>query len=223
MPDIDLNFAAIRQDIAKAGKAAGRPAGSVSLVAVTKTQPDDAVLVALQTGQRVFGENYVQEAETRWQKFKLEFPDIQLHLIGPLQSNKAAQAVAMFDCIETIDRPKLADAIVSAMKKLNRFPACFIQVNTGAEDQKGGVSVEGLPVLLSHCASTGLTISGLMCIPPQDEPSALHFALLQKLAARHGLKGLSMGMSADYKKAIALGATFIRVGTALFGERRAKS
>jgi pyridoxal phosphate enzyme (YggS family) len=222
MPNIDLNFAAIRQDIAKAEEAADRPAGSARLVAVTKTQPDDAVVAALQTGQILFGENYVQEAETRWQALKQKWPDIRLHLIGPLQSNKAVQAVALFDCIETIDRPKLADAIVSAMKKLNRFPACFIQVNTGDEAQKGGVSVKDLPALLSHCASAGLTISGLMCIPPQDEPPAMHFALLQKLAVRHGLNDLSMGMSADYKKAIALGATFIRVGTALFGERQAK-
>lgn len=223
MPDIDKNFTVIRQDIAKAETAAGRPAGSTKLVAVTKTQPDHAILAALQTGQRVFGENYVQEAEARWQRLKMEHPDIRLHLIGPLQSNKSVQAVALFDCIETIDRPKLADAIVAAMKKLNRFPACFIQVNTGDEVQKGGVSAKDLPMLLSHCANIGLNISGLMCIPPQDEASAMHFALLKKLAARHELKDLSMGMSADYKKAVALGATYIRVGTALFGARTVKT
>ena len=219
MTDIDQNFAEIRQAIAKAEKAARRPAGSVKLVAVTKTQPDSAILAALRTGQRLFGENYVQEAETRWQNIKLDYPDLRLHLIGALQSNKAAQAVKLFDCIETIDRPKLADAIAAAMKKQNRFPTCFIQVNTGDEFQKGGVPAAELPALLDHCEKIGLAISGLMCIPPQDEPSAMHFALLEKLALRHKLKELSMGMSADYKKAIALGASFIRVGTALFGPR----
>jgi pyridoxal phosphate enzyme (YggS family) len=191
----------------------------VNLVAVSKLQPEDRVRAALESGHRLFGENRVQEAEERWTALKKEYPDIRLHLIGHLQTNKAKDAVALFDCIETVDSGKLAAALAAEMKKQNRSLPCFIQVNTGEEPQKGGVIPSGLPALLDECKKLNLEITGLMCIPPENEPPALHFALLKKLAARHALKDLSLGMSADFEKAIPLGATYVRVGTALFGAR----
>lgn len=189
------------------------------LVAVSKMQPDDRIDAALEAGQRVFGENRVQDAMGRWSQRRVSYMDLSLHLIGPLQTNKVRDAVALFDVIETIDRPKLADAVWDEMKKQDRKIDCLIQVNTGDETQKAGVSLHDLAALLDHCRTIGLPISGLMCIPPVNEPAGLHFALLKKLAARYGLKNLSMGMSGDFEKAIALGATHVRIGTGVFGDR----
>lgn len=213
------NIAALRQKIIRACDEAERDPKAVHLVAVSKLQPADRVTAALAAGQRLFGENRVQEAKGRWDSLRGKYPDLQLHLIGSLQTNKAKDAVALFDCIETVDRESLADALAKEMEKQKRKLPCFIQVNTGEEAQKGGVIPDDLPKLLEHCRKAGLEIRGLMCIPPLNEPVAPHFALLRKLAARHNLHDLSMGMSADYEQAIALGATYIRVGTALFGER----
>lgn len=221
MADIAKHFDHIKQTIGDLENAAGRKQGSVKLIAASKTQPDDAIMQALNAGHRIFGENYVQEAERRWLPLRASYPDLRLHLIGPLQSNKAGQAVRLFDCIQTLDRPKLADALFAEMIKQNRFPLCFIQVNTGDESQKAGVFPHALPALLDHCSSLDLRIAGLMCIPPHTDPPVFHFALLQKLALRHGLRELSMGMSADFKKAVPLGATYVRIGTALFGDRPA--
>ena len=192
---------------------------TAALVAVSKMQPDDRIDAALVAGQRVFGENRVQDAVERWAHRRAAFSDLSLRLIGPLQTNKVRDAVALFDVIETIDRTKLADAVLAEMQKQGRVIDCLIQVNTGDEAQKSGVSLKDLPGLLDHCRAIGLPVSGLMCIPPVDEPAGLHFALLKKLAARHGLKNLSMGMSADFEKALALGATHLRIGTGVFGPR----
>ncbi|MFN3911757.1 YggS family pyridoxal phosphate-dependent enzyme [Hyphomonas sp.] len=194
------------------------------LIAVSKTQPAEAIDAILAAGQRVFGENRVQEAAARWQDRRAALPDLELHLIGPLQSNKADDAVRLFDVIQTLDRPKLADALAAAMTKSGRRPRLLIQVNTGEEPQKAGVSPADLPALLDHAQTkTGLQIDGLMCIPPVGEPAGPHFALLAKLAAAHGLSQLSMGMSGDYALAARYGATHVRVGTALFGERTAST
>jgi hypothetical protein len=219
MTDIADNFKTITAHIKKAALDSGRGAGDVQLVAVSKMQPEDRVRGALDYGHRLFGENRVQDAAERWEPLKKDYTDIKLHLIGPLQTNKVKEAVALFDCIETIDRSKLAQVLAEEMRKQNRLLPCFIQVNTGDEDQKAGVSVNELPALLGECKTLGLSIKGLMCIPPVNEPPAFHFALLQKLAARHGLDNLSMGMSGDFEKAIPLGATHVRIGTALFGAR----
>ncbi len=216
-----MSLADVRATIAKTCAAHGRSESSVTLVAVSKQQPDDAIKQALQDGQRVFGENRVQEAQVRWHHLRAQYPDLQLHLIGHLQSNKAGDAVALFDVIETVDSEKLARALADEMKKQNRALPCFIQVNTGDEDQKGGVSVADLPALITVCREVGLNITGLMCIPPVDDVPGLHFALLHKLAHAHSLKNLSMGMSGDYKSAIAYGATHVRVGSAIFGSRAA--
>ncbi len=189
------------------------------LVAVSKMQPDEAIEAMLAAGQRVFGENRVQEARAHWETRRDRFPDLELHLIGPLQSNKAEDAVRLCDVIQTLDRPKLADALGAAMAKTGRRPRLMIQVNTGEEPQKAGVSPGDLPALLNHARARGLEIKGLMCIPPLDEPAGPHFALLAKLARAHGLSALSMGMSGDYVLAARYGATHVRVGTALFGER----
>lgn len=219
MVPVAANIETVKAKIAAAAREAGRAPSSVRLVAVTKTQPDAAVTEALAAGQRLFGENRVQEAMARWQDRRAAFADIELHLIGPLQTNKVKEAVALFDAIETVDRPKLAQALAAEMKKQGRAVRCFIQVNTGEEPQKSGVAPRDLPALLAACAECGLPVGGLMAVPPADDPPALHFALLKKLAARHGLAELSMGMSGDYEEAIALGATCVRVGTALFGAR----
>ena len=216
---IAVNLKTIERDIALEAARIGRPAGDIQLVAVSKMQPEARVQEALAAGHRLFGENRVQEAQRRWGALKGQYPEVRLHLIGPLQTNKVAEAVALFDVIETVDREKLARALAAEMVKQNRHLPCFIQVNTGAEAQKAGVAVEALPALLAVCKDCGLNITGLMCIPPVDEPPALHFALLKKLADRHDLPFLSMGMSGDYKAAIALGATHIRLGTAVFGAR----
>lgn len=190
-----------------------------TLVAVSKMQPDDRIDAALDVGQRIFGENRVQDAIERWTHRRASFSDLSLRLIGPLQTNKVGDAVMLFDVIETIDRVKLADAVLDEMRKQDKKIDCLIQVNTGDETQKSGVSLNDLPVLLDHCRAIGLPVSGLMCIPPVNEPAGLHFALLKKLAARHALKNLSMGMSADFEKALALGATHLRIGTGVFGPR----
>ena len=216
---VAANIAAVREKIARACAENGRDPHRVNLVAVSKLQPPDRIAAALAAGQRLFGENRVQEAKARWTDLRAQYPDLKLHLIGPLQTNKARDAVALFDCIETVDRPALADALAKEMEKQKRNLPCFIQVNTGEEEQKGGVAPDDLPGLLDHSRRAGLDIRGLMCIPPVDEPPAPHFALLKKLAQRHRLAELSMGMSADFEQAIALGATYIRIGTALFGER----
>jgi len=217
-------IAAARSDvlarIAAAAKSARRDPASVALVAVSKTQPDDRIEAMLATGQRVFGENRVQEAEARWEKRRAGFADLELRLIGPLQSNKAREAVALFDVIETLDRPKLAGALADACAKAGRTPRLYVQVNTGEEDQKAGVAPQDADAFIAAMRGDyGFAIEGLMCIPPAEEPAGPHFALLAKIAARNGVAKLSMGMSADYELAVLFGATSVRVGSALFGAR----
>jgi pyridoxal phosphate enzyme (YggS family) len=219
MRQIADNFSDIQKKIERSARSCDRMPGDIHLVAVSKNQPAAKISAALETGHRLFGENRVQDAIVRWTHFKTRFSDIRLHLIGPLQSNKAEDAVAFFDVIETIDRPKIALSLAEAMKKQGRYLPCFIQVNTGEELQKAGVLPADLPDLIKTCVAAGIDLRGLMCIPPENEPAALHFAFLAKLAARHGLKQISMGMSGDFEKAIPLGATHVRVGTALFGAR----
>ncbi|MGF1608640.1 MAG: YggS family pyridoxal phosphate-dependent enzyme [Kiloniellales bacterium] len=220
MDDIARNLAAVRQHIAAAARAAGRDPASVTLVAVSKTHGPDAVSAAFAAGQRVFGENRVQEAKAKYPALKAAHPDLLLHLIGPLQTNKARDAIALFDVIETVDRPKLARALAKEMASLGRRPACFIQVNTGEEPQKAGVAPAEADALVALCRDElDLPLAGLMCIPPFDEEPALHFALLREIARRNRLAGLSMGMSGDYEAAIRFGATHVRVGTAIFGAR----
>jgi pyridoxal phosphate enzyme (YggS family) len=215
-------LAKIRQHIVAAARAAGRDPASVTLVAVSKTHGADRVRELLDAGQRVFGENRVQEAEGKFPALKAEYPDLKLHLIGPLQTNKAREAVALFDVIQSVDRERLAATLAKEMTRTGRRPDCYIQVNTGEEPQKAGVLPAELDAFVATCRDAhGLPITGLMCIPPVDEEPALHFALLAKMAARNGLAAISMGMSADYETAIRLGATHVRVGTALFGSRGA--
>lgn len=210
----------LRQRIAAAARAAGRNPAAVALVAVSKTMPESAVAEALAAGQRLFGENRVQEAKAKWPALKERFADIELHLVGPLQSNKAREAVALFDAIHTVDRPKIAAALAEEMARAGRKLKLFIEVNSGAESQKAGVLPENADAFVAECRKTyGLSIEGLMCIPPLDEAPAPHFALLAKIAKRNGLAALSMGMSADFASAIAFGATHVRIGTAIFGAR----
>ena len=206
--------------IAAAARSAGRDPAVVVLTAVSKTQPPEAINAALATGQRVFGENRVQEAQARWRDRRLDLPDLELRLIGPLQSNKAADAVALFDVIETLDRDKLARALAEAAQKAGRSPRLLIQINTGAEPQKAGVHPRQADALIAAVRDLyGLPLEGLMAIPPAEEAAGPHFALLARIAARNGLPALSMGMSGDYEAAIRFGATHVRVGSALFGER----
>ncbi len=214
------SLAEVRERIAAAETAAKRPAGSVNLIAVTKTFDADAIRPAIAAGQRAFGENRVQEAKAKWPALKAEFPDIVLHLIGPLQSNKARDAVELFDAIHTIDRDRIAGAVAEEMAKQGRVLRLLVEVNIGGEAQKAGVKPEETDAFVARCRDVhGLDVDGLMCIPPFDEPAAPHFALLAKIAKRLQLESLSMGMSADYETAIALGATDVRIGTAIFGER----
>jgi len=214
------HLADVMRRIAEAARAAGRDPGQVTLVAVSKTHGADKVRELLAAGQRVFGENRVQEAEEKFPALKAEYPDLQLHLIGPLQTNKARDAVALFDVIESVDRERLAATLAKEMARAGRRPDCFIQVNTGEEAQKAGVLPAELDAFVAACRDTHkLPVVGLMCIPPVDEEPALHFALLVKMAARNGLAKVSMGMSADYEIAVRLGATHVRVGSALFGAR----
>lgn len=206
--------------IAKAARGIGRDPKAVKLIAVSKTHDAEAVRAALAAGQRVFGENRVQEAEGKFPALKAEFPGLELHLIGPLQTNKAKDAVALFDVIESVDRERLAAAIAAASEKLGRRPRCFIQVNTGEEEQKAGCLPAEADELIRLCRDVHhLDVVGLMCIPPVDDEPSLHFALLAKIARRNGLAQLSMGMSGDYEVAVRLGATQVRVGTAIFGQR----
>lgn len=210
----------IQENIKKAALASGRQASDITLIAVSKQQPEERIEDALQAGLRIFGENRVQEAQSRWQARRQHYPDLKLHLIGPLQSNKAGDAVGLFDVIHTIDRPKIAQTLCHEMKKQGRFLDGFIQVNTGEEPQKAGITPKEIPDFFHFCTvEVGLKIMGLMCIPPVDEEPAMHFALLQNYAGQLGLKGLSMGMSGDYETAIGFGASHIRVGSAIFGAR----
>lgn len=213
-------FAQVRGRIAEAAKAAGRDPASVALTAVSKTQGPEALQAALDAGQRVFGENRVQEAQAHWAARRAALPDLELRLIGPLQTNKALEAVELFDVIETLDRERLAAALAAAMTRAGRRPSVLVQVNTGAEPQKAGVLPGDADALIAAARDRyGLRVEGLMCIPPADEDPAPHFALLAAIAARNELRVLSMGMSGDYPTAIAAGATHVRVGSALFGER----
>ncbi|HEY0413325.1 MAG TPA: YggS family pyridoxal phosphate-dependent enzyme [Allosphingosinicella sp.] len=210
---------AVTASIGKAAATAGRQAAEVTLVAVSKTHDADAIRPLIEAGQRVFGENRVQEAQAKWPELRDEMVGLRLHLIGSLQSNKAADAVALFDAIHSVDRPSLVDALAEAMAKAGRRPECFLQVNIGDEPQKGGCALAALPALVERSVTAGLPVAGLMCLPPAGVEPAPYFALLAKLARRHGLEALSMGMSADYATAVTLGATHVRVGTALFGAR----
>ena len=212
-------LARIQSEIAAAAKLAGRASSDITLIAVSKTRSADDIMPLLVSGQRVFGENRVQEAADKWPALRAAFPDTELHLIGQLQSNKADEAVMLFDTIHSIDRLSLVKALGKAMRDQNKSVPCFIQVNIGAEEQKGGVAVSVLPDLLASAKEAGVLVAGLMCLPPADIEPAPFFALLAELAARHGLNELSMGMSGDFASAIMLGATHVRVGTALFGAR----
>jgi pyridoxal phosphate enzyme (YggS family) len=220
MSDGSDRLAEVKGRIDAAARSAGRAPGDTTLVAVSKTHGADKVRELLAVGQRVFGENRVQEAEEKFPALKAEYPDLELHLIGPLQTNKARDAVDLFDVIQSVDRDRLAAGLAKEMEKAGKRPACFIQVNTGEEPQKAGVLPAELDAFVATCRDTyKLPVVGLMCIPPVDEEPALHFALLTKMAARNGLKQVSMGMSADYETAVKLGATHVRVGSALFGSR----
>ena len=219
--DVAANLADVLAAIAAAAVAAGRDPKETGLVAVSKTHSAEAILPVILAGQRRFGENRVQEAQGKWPALKAAYPDIRLHLIGPLQTNKVRDAVALFDVIETVDRPKLARALAREMEKQDRRLDCFIQVNTGEEAQKAGVWPEDADAFIALVRDElGLSVRGLMSIPPLDEECSLHFALLQQIAQRNGLRELSMGMSADYEVAIQFGATLVRVGTAIFGARK---
>ena len=215
-------LAAVRSEIADACREARRDPATVTLVAISKTFGADAIAPVIAAGQRVFGENRVQEAKGKWPALKERHSDIALHLVGPLQSNKAKEAVALFDAIHSVDRPSLCEALAKEIARQGRAPALFVEVNTGAEPQKAGVLPEATDAFLKACRETyGLAIAGLMCIPPADEPPSPHFALTAKIAKRNGLPLLSMGMSADFPLAVAFGATHVRVGTAIFGHRAA--
>ena len=212
-------LAAVREKLARAAALAGRDANEIELIAISKTHPVEAITPLIEAGQRSFGENRVQEAQAKWPALKAAHPDLRLHLVGQLQSNKATDAVALFDAIHSLDRPSLAEALSKAIDKEGRAPTLFVQVNIGEEEQKGGCAIAHVPALLNQCRDLGLTIAGLMCVPPADTEPAPYFALLAKLARANGLDQLSMGMSGDYETAAMLGATCVRVGTALFGAR----
>lgn len=209
----------IQTRIAQACARHGRDPKGVTLIAVSKVQPLERVEAVLKEGHRIFGENRVQEAQGKWPAFRERYEGVELHLIGPLQTNKARAAMELFDVIHTVDRPKLARAIARIADETGRCPGLFVQVNTGDESQKAGCSVDEADKLVEECRALGLPLKGLMCIPPVDEAPSLHFALLAKIAGRNGLQGLSMGMSGDFEEAIAQGATHVRVGSAIFGER----
>lgn len=216
-----MGLTEITERMHKAEAAAGREAGATRLIAVSKKQPDDRVEAVLEQGHRCFGENRVQEAAGKWPGFRERFDGIELHIIGPLQTNKARQAMELAQAIHSVDRPKLAQTLARLAQEMGRCPDLFIQVNTGEEPQKAGVLPAEVDGFVSDCRALDLPVRGLMCLPPVEETPALHFALLAKFAARNGLDGLSMGMSGDFETAIALGATHIRVGSAIFGERPA--
>lgn len=214
-----MGLADITKRIAAAEGTAGRAPGSVTLIAVSKVQPIDRVEAVLQAGHRIFGENYVQEAAGKWPDLRAQFGPVQVHMIGPLQTNKAKVAVELFDAIHTLDRPSLAQKLATLAQARGACPQLFVQVNTGEEPQKAGVLPADLEGFLQDCKAMDLTPAGLMCIPPEAEDSRPHFAMLARMAADHGLEGLSMGMSGDFEAAIAHGATHIRVGSAIFGAR----
>lgn len=220
MSQVSENLSEVRDEISQAAKSAGRAEKDVTLVAVSKFHSQDRARLALEAGQRVFGENRVQEAEQKWPDLRKEYPDARIHLIGPLQTNKVKHAVATFDVIETLDREKLARALAREFAHSGKALECYIQVNTGAEPQKAGVMPQEVDAFVKLCrGELGLNIKGLMCIPPVDDEPALHFGLLNTIAKRNDLQGLSMGMSSDYVTAIRCGATLVRIGTSIFGER----
>jgi pyridoxal phosphate enzyme (YggS family) len=213
-------LSAVRQEIGHACRDAGRDPATVTLVAVSKTFDADAITPVIAAGQRVFGENRVQEAKAKWPPLREQHADVELHMIGPLQSNKAREAVALFDAIHSVDRPSLCEALAKEIERQNRRPLLFVEINTGGEAQKAGIAPQDADAFLACCRDGfGLVIAGLMCIPPADEAPAPHFALTAQIAKRNGLRLLSMGMSADYPVAIAMGATHVRVGSAIFGAR----
>jgi pyridoxal phosphate enzyme (YggS family) len=216
---VAANRERICAQIAAAARSVGRDPAAVTLVGASKAQPPERIQAALDAGQRVFGENYVQEAIARWADRRKAYPDLRLHMIGPIQTNKARDVVAWFDVVETVDRPKLAQALAKEMARQERRLACFVQVNTGLEASKAGVAPDETDRLVAECRVLGLDVVGLMAIPPEDEEPALHFALLGQIAARNGLAQLSMGMSADFEIAVQFGTTHVRVGSALFGAR----
>jgi pyridoxal phosphate enzyme (YggS family) len=217
---ISQNLAGILARIDAARKAAVAPASATHLVAVSKTVPQDGIHEAIAAGQRLFGENRVQEAQAKYPLLKSEHPGLELHLIGPLQTNKIKEAVALFDVIQTLDRTKLADALAAEREKSGKCPRLFLQINTGEEPQKAGVIPRDAAALIDHARKLDLPLEGLMCIPPAEDDAAPHFAFLAKLARDHGLKNLSMGMSGDFELAVKFGATHVRVGTAIFGARQ---
>ncbi|WP_425407113.1 YggS family pyridoxal phosphate-dependent enzyme [Hwanghaeella sp.] len=220
MAGVTENLAAVRGEIETAAKSVNPDPAAVTLIAVSKTFDAEAIRPVLQAGQRVFGENRVQEAEGKWPQLREEFPDVELHLIGPLQTNKVKHALPLFDVIQTVDRPKLARMLADQMEKTGHRPDCYIQVNTGEEEQKAGIPPSEVDAFVALCRDElNLPVVGLMCIPPVDEQPSPHFALLSKMAERNGLKNLSMGMSADFQTAVMLGATHVRVGSAIFGKR----
>ena len=214
-----MSLSQVSGEISKAIEAAQRPVGSVELIAVSKVQPNERVLDVLEQGHQVFGENRVQEAESKWPEFKDRFPKAKVHLLGPLQSNKTRLAFKIFDCIHTLDRPKLAKSFARLAQETGFCPPLFVQVNTGEEPQKAGISPSDVDGFVAECRSLDLPVIGLMCIPPVDEEASLHFALLAKLAKQNDLTQLSMGMSGDFAKAVSFGATHVRVGSAIFGDR----
>ena len=214
-----MSLSEIQSRIAKACAQAGRSADSVALIAVSKVQPNERVAAVLDEGHRIFGENRVQEAAGKWPDFRKTYDGIDLHLIGPLQTNKARQAMELFQTIHSVDRPKVAQTIARLAQEMGQCPDIFLQINTGEEPQKAGVLPSEADAFVAEARALDLPLQGLMCIPPVDEEPSLHFALLAKIAERNGLTGLSMGMSSDFESAIALGATHIRVGSAIFGER----
>ena len=214
-----LRLEEVHRRVAHAGKIARREPGEVTLIAVSKTHPTEAIVPLLEAGQRAFGENRVQEARGKWPELRGRFPGVELHLVGQLQSNKAEDAVRLFDCIHSLDRPSLVVALARAMGKADRRVPCFVQVNIGEEPQKGGCAIPALPALLAEARQAEIPLAGLMCVPPEGVEPAPYFAFLAKLANDNGLAGLSMGMSGDYETAVMLGASHVRVGTALFGAR----
>ncbi|MCP9480917.1 YggS family pyridoxal phosphate-dependent enzyme [Shimia sp. CNT1-13L.2] len=214
-----MSLAEITARIHKAEELAGRPVGATELIAVSKVQPNERVEAVLEEGHRVLGENKVQEAAGKWPAFRERFDGVKVHLLGPLQTNKARQAMELFEVIHSVDRPKLAKTLARLAQELGHCPNLFIQVNTGEEEQKAGVMPADADAFVAECRALDLPVVGLMCIPPVDEEPSLHFALLAKIAARNGLEGLSMGMSGDFERAVALGATHVRVGSAIFGAR----
>lgn len=220
--DVVANWRRVRAEIARACAAAGRPADAVTLLAVAKTHPAAPARALLEAGQRSFGENRVQEAQAKWPALRADFPDLRLHLIGPLQTNKVREAVALFDAIETVDRPRLAEALAREMETSGKRPECYVEVNIGGEPQKAGIAPDAADAFIEDCrARLGLPVVGLMCIPPEGEDAAPYFRRLAAIATRHGLPRLSMGMTADFAVAVAAGSTEVRVGTAIFGPRLA--